>query len=327
MYVHLAGHASHHQAPLLNSGKQNPFLWSYWVIRKGKKLTPLLKREAATRPLMIDSGTFSFIGRMTKHGERLSLKDAEVFTEEYATWLQENASWVKCAVECDFHDIVGYDPVMNWREKYFFPLQKLGVTIVFVWRDKGTLAHAKQLLDDDRVKYTAFGGAGVPGGHSNSLLVKRRRAFALEANRKGKAVHGFAQVNTKLVETIPYASVDSTSWSSMSRFGTSSFYTPQKGLTQISKGALRGKVAGTGGVAAARRLAAEKGAAVHLYGDEIGNRTEIMCRAIDSYGRMRGRTTALWRRRGLTWAPVLEEIYGDTFVPEDTEHVKQEVGT
>lgn len=193
-------------------------LVSYFYIRKGLKyydeLLPELRRKGGI--FMTDSGAFSFMATGFKEG-----MDTEEYwlpyLEEYVAWIREHHKDIYVVANLDLDLIVGKDVVRKWNKKYFEPLEDIVDVVYVAHEDKAIgdpfgLYHFEEYCK--RYKYVGI----------NQNNKKAAHRFYLLAKKYNRRIHGFAWTEIGILRRYPFFSVDSTSWLSGVRYGTTYNY-------------------------------------------------------------------------------------------------------
>jgi hypothetical protein len=131
--------------------------------------------------------------------------------------------------------------------------------------------------------------------------------MVMAAYEAGKAVHGFAKVKAKLLQTIPFTTVDSTSWASGVLFGSYTVFDPRLGkLVRHSVGRTAQKqdalaVLGALAAHAGGRLRAED---LRASGKDTSAETIAAqyTETAHAYEAWEDYLTAWWAGRGVDWA-------------------------
>ena len=193
-------------------------LVSYFYIKKGLSYyTEAVKYIQEQGGLfMTDSGAFSFMGS----GYTPEMHDPEYWTsylEEYTAWLYEHRDYIYVAANLDIDMIVGRDVVTKWNEKYFKPLEKYMDIVYVVHEDVANGdPYALQHFEEYCKKHKYVGVNQAQKKHAHKLYII--------AKKYGVRVHGFAWTELRLLRRYPFFSVDSTSWLSGVRYGTTYDY-------------------------------------------------------------------------------------------------------
>ena len=197
-------------------------LVSYFYIKKNLKsfdsILPKLKAEGGI--FMTDSGAFSFMGKFNEDSDEFEKARHEEFwipyLEEYVAWVREHKDFIFSCANLDLDKIVGRDVVRKWNKKYFEPLEKEGINVVYVAHeqegDPNALGHFREYCST--YKYVGVNQA-------NKDCAAKFYQMAKMYNVK---VHGFAWTELGILKHYPFFSVDSVTWLGGVRFGTTYDY-------------------------------------------------------------------------------------------------------
>lgn len=192
-------------------------LVSYHYIRKSLRYYDETVKwiKAQEGLFMTDSGAFSFMGshfvdEMYKEEYWLP------YLEEYVEWLKKYKEYIFVAANLDLDVIVGRDVVRKWNKKYFEPLEKEGLQIVYVAHEEDGDPHAFIHFTEycRRYKYV-----GINQRHKEYAV-----KFYMIARKYKVKVHGFAWTELNLLKRYPFFSADSTTWLGGVRYGTTYDY-------------------------------------------------------------------------------------------------------
>lgn len=202
-------------------------LVSYFYIKKSKPFyDDMLKEVKAHGGLfMTDSGAFSFMGQV-KGYEAYDEEYWIPYLEEYVKWLYDHKDYIFVAANLDLDLIVGRDVVDKWNVKYFEPLQKY-IDIVYVAHGDDFDVKAIRQFEEYCTKYNYVG--------VNQGLKKNAHLYYQIARKYNVRVHGFAWTELPLLKRYPFFSVDSTSWLSGIRYGSTYDYDGKNFKTYDSK--------------------------------------------------------------------------------------------
>lgn len=193
-------------------------LVSYFYMKKSlaywDEMLPQFKREGGI--FMTDSGAFSFMGmfRGDEADEKMATEEFWLpYLEEYVAWLREHKDYIFCAANLDLDKIVGQRIVDKWNKKYFEPLEKEGLQIVYVAHEEegGDRRDFLRRFEYYCQRYQYVGANQMWKSCSAQIfqLVKRYKV----------RVHGFAWTDLPLLRKHPFFSVDSVTWLGGVRFG------------------------------------------------------------------------------------------------------------
>lgn len=190
-------------------------LVSYHYIRKNLKyydeMLPKLKEEGGI--FMTDSGAFSFMAAGLVDEMYTEAYWME-YLEEYVAWIKAHKEYIYVVANLDLDVIVGRDVVRKWNKKYFEPLEK-EVDVVYVAHEDKNLGDpfALKHFEEYCRKYKYIG--------INQNNKKYAHHFFIMAKKYNIRIHGFAWTELSILRKYPFFSVDSTSWLSGVRYGTS----------------------------------------------------------------------------------------------------------
>ena len=172
--------------------------------------------------VMVDSGAHTFFAEKGIGTDNVpSIKQTQSHTDypaymsAYLDWLQE-LEFYTAAVELDIQALVGMDQVHQWQQDAL----ARGIHLVLVGHPKDT-PH----FDEEWVRMCKMASeaphrwVAVQGGLQRGMY---QRCFTV-AHNTGVKVHGFAMTKPEAMERWGFDTVDSTSWLSGSRFGSTYF--------------------------------------------------------------------------------------------------------
>jgi hypothetical protein len=172
------------------------------TVKKRKRKNPEVK-------FLIDSGAHTFQSDKDKYSS-WSLRDFEKYIERYIKWLRANREYVEACVELDIDWNVGTNVVEGWQKKYFIPLMREGLDVIFVW-------HKQRGLDGLEEMCSRYPYVGLPGEFSKEPDFNK---YVTIAKRYTTKLHGFAATKQSDFRDWPWYSGDSTTWKSSERYGT-----------------------------------------------------------------------------------------------------------
>lgn len=191
----------------VKQGGGRAVLASYWYIQKRPTFLQDVHTFFADHSLRVclDSGAHSFHA-----GELMDMPfvDIDDYVKRYAEWIWSSVGEATAFVEFDVNLPDHPDALEKWREEHFRPLELAGVPIIFVWhpKDGDTDAGWTELCKK-------HGYVGM------SMDVAEPGQRVREARKYLTPVHGFALSAPPLFQTIPFHSVDSTSWKGGEMYG------------------------------------------------------------------------------------------------------------
>ena len=194
-------------------------LVSYFYIKKslGYYDTTLKFLYEEDGIFMTDSGAFSFMG--SELTDEMQTEEYWLpYLKEYVAWLRAHKEYIFVAANLDLDTVVGHDVVRKWNKEYFEPLEKEGLSIVYVAHEDYSIGdtHAVQHFREYCSKYSYVGVNQKHKSHASH--------FYQLAKQYNVRVHGFAWTELGIVKHFPFASLDSTTWLGGVRYGTTYLY-------------------------------------------------------------------------------------------------------
>ena len=197
-------------------------LVSYFYIQKNlsyyDKMLPLLKKDGGI--FMTDSGAFSFMGKFPEGSDEYEEAQHEEFwipyLESYTKWIREHKEYIFSVANLDLDTIVGKRIVDKWNKKYFEPLEKEGIQVVYVAHESDEQPSIVGRLREYCQRYEYV---GVNQAHKD----KAAQIYQL-IKMYHRRIHGFAWTELGLIKHYPFFSVDSVTWLGGVRFGTTYDY-------------------------------------------------------------------------------------------------------
>ena len=218
-----------HAKLLLQTGAKN-LLMTFYHLREKKQTIRYIQalKEEHGCDLFLDSGTFSFQAAANKHHQRLTLRDFEVYLADYIAFIREYGKYFYCIAELDVYRLVGIPKVIEWHKEYFREIDKTIAPVVYVWQPNLGKPFIKKMMTEWPVQYIAIGGY-------DSTPDTLRRVMCIEAIKKGIRTHGLALTRFQALRTMPFHSVDSSTWLGAARWGMSFVYKPGIGIIMLDK--------------------------------------------------------------------------------------------
>lgn len=156
------------------------------------------------RNFLLDSGAFTFFSSGAKN------IDWNDYLERYVAYINDND--IKHFFELDIDKLVGYDKVLEFRKK----LEKLtGKQCIPVWHKSRGKEKFIEMCHE--YKYVAIGG--IVSNEIKRDEYKYFPYFINAAHKYGAKIHGLGFTNLEGLKKYHFDSVDSTAWTSGSRFG------------------------------------------------------------------------------------------------------------
>jgi len=159
--------------------------------------------EKISDNILVDSGAFSFQNNQTKNN---SINN---YVQRYAKWIRKNDSEkITGFFEMDIDIIVGYEKVLEYRSL----LEETTNKIIPVWhKDLGISEFKKMAQEYDYISVSCVKDKDIPP--------KQLPHFVKYAHKNNAKIHGLGMTREKILNTVPFDSVDSSSWFKASRFG------------------------------------------------------------------------------------------------------------
>lgn len=181
-------------------------------------MLPKLKKENGI--FMTDSGAFSFMGKFKDDPKKEEEASHEEFwlpyLEEYVKWIRDHKEYIFCVANLDIDRIVGREIVNKWNKKYFEPLEKEGIQVVYVAHDSDEDKTGLLRLKEYCKKYQYV---GINQNHK-----KYAPQIYQMVKKYDRRIHGFAWTQFDLLKRYPFFSADSVTWLGGVRFGTTYDY-------------------------------------------------------------------------------------------------------
>lgn len=189
-------------------------LISYWYFRKKNLREELKSLELKDVHLFADSGAFSAYS-LGGHVNR----------EQYADWLYENLDLFDTYVNLDVKGDVqaGLDNFAYLESRGLKPLP---------------VYHAGEpwsVLEDFIKDYPYIALGGIAGFRYSTSTCLRWLIKVFRAGQGKSTFHGFGMTSWKLVLSLPWRSVDSSSWASGTRYGNCPVFDNATGLMKFAE--------------------------------------------------------------------------------------------
>lgn len=187
---------------MVDSGiKMKYNLMSYYYIKNKIELANFIRDN--TEEILIDSGAHSF-----QKGKKV---DWDTYTQQYANFIKEfDRPNVLGYFEMDVDNIIGYEKVLELRKV----LEKVTDKIIPVWHKGRGIEEFKQMCKDYRGKIVA-----ITGFRNEDIKDEQYLMFLKYAKKYGCKVHCLGMTRKKILETVLFDFVDSSSWVQSTIFG------------------------------------------------------------------------------------------------------------
>lgn len=176
-------------------------LMSYFYARKKPELTEFIRDHSEL--VMIDSGAHSF-----QKGLHV---DWEAYTDQYAEFIQRfDRPHVVGYFEMDVDNVIGYERVLRLRSR----LEAVSDKIIPVWHKGRGIHEFKRMCEDYAGRIVA-----VTGFKNEDIQDHQYMMFLKYAWDHGCQVHCLGMTRKKILDSVPFDYVDSSSWLQQSLYG------------------------------------------------------------------------------------------------------------
>lgn len=180
-------------------GKLQHLLCSYYYLRKSKFDIHLVSDS------IIDSGAHSF--------QKGAHVDWEQYTHQYAKWIRENDTpRIRGYFEMDVDNLIGYDNVLKLR-RILETESEHPEKIIPVWHRNRGIEDYHRMVDEHQI-------AAVTGFKNEDIQDHQYLSFLKEAWKRDCWLHCLGMTRKKVLDTVPFDSVDSASWKMPTIYGT-----------------------------------------------------------------------------------------------------------
>lgn len=180
----------------------------------------------------IDSGAYTYMGD-SKY-EDYTIEQWENQIQRYLNWARRHKDIIFAIASLDIERLVGGEQVQKWNEKYFEPFMlETEIPVCFVWHDEDTSLTWEQYCQ--RYPYVGTSWATEEADLQTGIDTLR------VAEKYGSLVHGMAMTKTALLTSLPYYTVDSTTWLVGLQYGEINYWTGQK-MTRLKKDKWKGEM-------------------------------------------------------------------------------------
>lgn len=222
MRIYLAGAESKIKA--IEAEKPPYILFTFAACRGSEttkqKIMSLVNNEWC-KDFLCDSGAFSYMGASV--GKSVGI-NWDKYVDEYAEFVKANR--IKHYFELDIDEVVGLKKVEEYRRRME---QRTGTQCIPVWHSNRRWGYFERMCSE--YKYVAIGGvAKTPSGKQ---IEKIFPYFIEEAHKKGTEIHGLGYTDTKRLKINQFDSVDSTTWTTGSRYSV--YFTYEGGAIKVNR--------------------------------------------------------------------------------------------
>lgn len=227
------GESINHPTSLVMSGVESDAYWDiaigegidrllvsyHYIQRKGKNFLRSRLEKHPHVKLMIDSGAHTFHAKEDEFKNK-PLEFWEDYLERYTRFIKANKDFIFSCVELDIGNLVGFERVDYFREKYFEPLKKEGILVCYVWHTYDGVKYWEKMCQ----KYDYVGFSLMNSNLSEADIIKMMNV----ARRYGAVVHGFAITRVELMSKVPFFTGDSTTWLVGTQYGELNWFDGRK---------------------------------------------------------------------------------------------------
>lgn len=177
-------------------------LVSYYYIRNKQDF--FQKILLNTNEMLIDSGAHSF-----QKGKKV---DWDVYTHEYADWIRKNdCKKISGYFEMDVDNIIGHEEVLKLRNILLEATDK----IIPVWHKNRGIDEFKKMCKETKHEIVA-----ITGFRNEDIKDEQYGMFLKYAWSCGKKVHCLGMTRKKILDSVPFDYVDSSSWKQTGVYGS-----------------------------------------------------------------------------------------------------------
>jgi hypothetical protein len=175
-------------------------LMSFYYIKKEEVFKEIIKKSEL---ILIDSGAHSF-----QKGKKV---DWVEYTKKYANWIKENdCDKILGYFEMDVDNVIGYESVLELRKI----LESVTDKIIPVWHKNRGIEDFKKMCKDYQGKIIA-----ITGFKNEDIQDHQYMMFLKYAKKYNCKVHCLGMTRRKILDTVPFDFVDSSSWKQQAIYG------------------------------------------------------------------------------------------------------------
>jgi hypothetical protein len=188
--------------PMIARGEQFDYcLSSYFYACKKKDFIDKLK--LISKEILIDSGAHSF-----QKGKKVNWVE---YTKKYAEWITKNDNdKIVGYFEMDVDNVIGYENVLYLRKI----LESVSDKIIPVWHKNRGIEDFKQMCEKYAGKIVA-----ITGFKNEDIQDHQYLMFLKYAKKFDCKVHCLGMTRTKIMDLVPFYSVDSSTWKQAGNYG------------------------------------------------------------------------------------------------------------
>lgn len=177
-------------------------LMSYHYLQKKPK--DFLRKRMEEFPdlkIFIDSGAHTFLTNMDEYMDK-PLSYWEKYVTDYTDWVKENNEYIFGCANLDLEPILGNEKIDELNDKYFLPVEEVGVEVCYVW-------HTPRGEDgwEEYCKKHSYVGMSMQNDATATVQKLMRRLNV--ARKYNTRVHGMALTKTEILVRVPFFTADS----------------------------------------------------------------------------------------------------------------------
>lgn len=177
-------------------------LVSYYYLRTPKQQSLWEGVQEVSRNILVDSGAHSF-----QHGAKVDWDD---FIKNYIKFINKyDSENIKGYFELDVDNILEYSRILEFRDA----LEDVSDKIIPVW-------HKNRGIQDFKDMCEKYDYVSIPCIKNMDIQDKQFIHFVKYAHKCGCKIHGLGLTRKKILNVVPFDSVDSSSWSRQFTFAT-----------------------------------------------------------------------------------------------------------
>lgn len=181
----------------------------------------------------VDSGAYTYRNDL-KYAE-FTIEDWEKQIDRYLKWAKKHKDIIFAIANLDIEGHVEPEVVQQWNEKYFEPFMlETGIPVCFIYHEGETARTWEQYAQ--RYPYI-----GMPWEFDSGDGEKICRDRLRIAEKYNTVVHGMAMTKTSLLTSLPFYTVDSTTWLVGLQYGEVNYWTGKK-MTRLKKDKWKGNM-------------------------------------------------------------------------------------
>ncbi|MBL1228152.1 hypothetical protein IW492_02760 [Enterococcus sp. BWB1-3] len=193
-------------------------------IEKRPELLKLILERNESGDFLLDSGAFTLFSSKSKS------IDFETYLDSYIAFINKHD--IKYFIELDIDSVVGYEKVLDYRER----LEKeTGKKCVPVWHKSRGIEAYKEIVS--HYDYICIGGLG--NREIKQSEYDKVKNMVKYANQRDTKVHGLAFTRQDAYQ-YGFYSVDSSTWTGGERFGKRAIFDGEKMISKEKPKSKRG---------------------------------------------------------------------------------------